>query len=243
MEKTLEQTDARKAHEVEKFGWLTKEEPLASLTADDLDVDFTILESISPFFGYYDDQPKVDKPKYLYFVLDHFYPLEKMTRVLCDLTSFMAHELDVAPGNIFIANEMFYVYRVRNLQHYNQIHQVEDFIEKAGLKLKKGIRRINKQNGIIYLNKFLHLLPVSDGFFMEKENQNRGYFKINRNIDWDEFKYITRQVKFNTSLLFFDAARAAFMEKGKITELVRIYRENLTLQNLHDIREIYQKFI
>ncbi|MFP4289155.1 MAG: hypothetical protein ACOC2E_04755 [Bacteroidota bacterium] len=243
MEKQKETTTVKTIHTVERFGWLTKEEPLKTLYDSNLHLGITIFESTSPFFGYYDDQPNTEKPRYLYWVLDQYYPLEKITRVLCDLRENFSENLDLAPGNIFIANEMYFVFRMINLEKYNLIHQIQVFMENAGIRLKKGPQRIREQMSIIYLNKFLHLQPVSNGFYIEKENTQRGYFRIPRNIEWKEFKTITQQVKFNTPLIFFDAARAAFMENGKIVELIRVYRENLSLENLEDIRNVYLKFI
>jgi hypothetical protein len=228
---------------IERFGWVTKEEPLSILTDSNLDLQITILESAAPFFGYYADEPREDKPEHLYWLLDQFYTHEKLTRVLAEIKSQCYPKLDAVPGYISIATEHYHVVRMHNLKRYSQIHAVQEMFEKMDVRLKKSARKIQNQMGIININKFLHLVPVEEGFFTEEDRPHRAYFTIPEFVSWEDFKIITREVKFDTSLLFFDAARAAFMENGKITELVRIYRENLTIEQLEMIKERYIKVL
>jgi hypothetical protein len=226
---------------IEKYGWLTKEEPLSTITDANLDLNINILESNAPFFGYYADQPKEEKPEYLYWVLDQCYNQEHIFRVLQTIRASCYTRLDAAPGNITVGNDNFYVIRMHNLKRYNQIHAVQEMFEQLGIKLNKSSRKIKNQMGVINLNKFFRLVPMGEGLYLEAENQHRAYFTIPRYVSWEDFKAITLEVKYDTTLLFFDAARAAFMENGKITELVRVYRENLTLDQLKAIRDRYHK--
>ncbi len=233
----------RQTAAIERFGWVTKEEPLSILDDSNLNLNITILESVAPFFGYYADEPRGDKPEYLYWLLDQYYTHEKLSRVFSKMQSMCFPEIDAAQGNISVANEYYHVVRMRNLKKYNQIHKVQDYFEDNGIKLKKSSRKIQNQMGIIYLNKFFHFLPIGDGLYREEENMIRGYFSIPVYVSWEDFKTLTAEVKYDTSLMFFDAARVAFMENGKITELVRVYRENLTDEQLKAIRDRYIKLI
>ncbi len=228
---------------IERFGWITKEEPLSIVSDPNLDLQITILESAAPFFGYYADQPREDKPEHLYWLLDQFYTHEKITRVVTEIRSQCYPKLDAAPGYISIATEHYHVVRMHNLKRYNQIHAVQAMFEKMDVRLKKSYRKIQNQMGIININKYLDLTPLEEGIFIEQERPHRAYFTIPYFVSWEDFKMVTSEVKYDTSLLFFDAARAAFMERGNITELVRIYRENLTLDQLRTIRDRYLKVL
>jgi len=228
---------------IERFGWITKEEPLSCITDVNLNLNICILEAVSPFFGYYDDQPKTSKPQYLYWFLERHYPMEHLIRALEYIRLNCNKNIDGASGQIYILNENYPVIRMLNLVQYNQITTVQAMFEKMGVNLKKGTRKIHNQMGLIQLNKFLHLIPVEDGLYLDEGISHRAFFKIPRYVSWEEFKIITTEVKYDTSLIFFDAARAAFMEEGEIVELVRIYRENLTIEKLKAIRERYLKFI
>jgi hypothetical protein len=228
---------------IERFGWVTKEEPLSILTDPNLDLNVMIFESAAPFFGYYADEPGEDKPEHLYWVLDQFYTHETLTRALAAIRSQCYPLLDAVPAYISVANEQFHVIRMHNLKRYSQIHAVQGMFEKMDIRLKKITRRIYKQMGVININKFLHLVPAEEGIYLEDDRPHRAYFTLPDYISWDDFKLITREVKIDTSLLFFDAARAAYMEHNKITELVRIYRENLNIEQLKVIRDRYMNVI
>lgn len=228
---------------IERFGWITKEEPLSVLTDPNLDLQITILESLAPFYGYYADSPGEDRPEHLYWVLDQFYTHEKITRVMADIKSQCYPKLDAVPGFIMIANEQFHVVRMHNLRRYNQIHAVQEMFEKLDIRLKKSSRKIVNQMGIIHITKYLHLKPVGDGLYLEEERPHRAYFTIPSFLNWDQFKALTLEVKYDSTLMFFDAARASFMERGKFTELVRVYRENLTVEQLRTIRDRYLRVI
>jgi len=227
----------------EKFGWVTKEEPLSLLNDPNLDLNIMILESTAPFFGYYADQPREDKPEHLYWVLDQYYTQEQLFRVAKHIKSKCYPNLDATPGNIFVAQENYHVIRMHNLKRYSQIHAVQELFENSNIKLKKLNRKIQNQMGMIYLCKFMELIPLIDGLYKGGENDHRGFFEIPEYLNWEEFRSVTLEVKFDTSLLFFDAARAAFMEKGEIIELVRIFREKLTIDQLREIRDRYLKVI
>ncbi len=228
---------------IERFGWITKEEPLSCITDVNLNLNICILEAVSPFFGYYADQPKTSKPQYLYWFLERHYPMEHIARALEYIRQNCNRRIDGACGQVHIMNESYPVIRMLNLGQYNQITTVQAMFEKMGINLKKGTRKISNKMGFIQLNKFLHLKPVDDGIYLDKDTTHRGFFVIPRYVDWEEFKKITTEVKYDTSLIFFDAARTAFMEHGKIVDMVRIYRENLTLEKLTAIRDRYLKFI
>lgn len=227
----------------ERFGWITKEEPLSVVNDPNLDLNIMILESSAPFFGYYADQPREDKPEHLYWVLDQFYNQEELFRVVKHIKSNCYPNLDATPGNICVAQENYHVIRMHNLKRYSQIHAVQEMFEKNNIKLKRLNRKIQNQMGMIYLCKFMEIIPLVEGLYRSGESNHRGFFEIPENLTWEQFKSITIEVKFDTSLLFFDAARAAFMEKGEITELVRVFRENLTIDQLKEIRDRYLKVI
>lgn len=230
---------------IERFGWITKEEPLSCLAKQDLKIDNCILEAVNPFSGYYGDEPQKEKPRYLYWVIDgrHHYTLEFLTRTLMAIRDKFNPQMQVATGIITMDGISCPVIRMIDMGPYDQIYAMKYMLENAGIKLKKNKIIPSNKMGVIFLNKYLHLYDMGDGIFLDHDNKHRGFFKISRFIHWEEFKIITREVKYDTSLMFFDSARAAYMEEGKVIELVRVYRENLKMEMLQAIKERYLKII
>ncbi len=229
--------------QIERYGWITKEEPLSQVTDKNLDLKISLLESTAPFYGYYEENPIDERPDYLYWILEECYSQERIVRALQTIRAECYPSLDAVPGTITITDDYFHVVRMRNLKRYNQIHPVQEMFEKKGIKLKKMSRKIQNQMGIINLNKFFYLTPIGEGMYLQDGRENLGYFTLPEYIEWNAFKRLTEEVKYDTNLLFFDAGRAAFVEDGNIIELVRIFRENLTHERLAAIRDRYLKLL
>jgi len=69
------------------------------------------------------------------------------------------------------------------------------------------------------------------------------YFTVNASLAWEQFKKLTEEVKYDVNLLYFDAAQAYFLEDGKTTRLIRIYKEGLTTEKLSEVALRYTKLI
>jgi hypothetical protein len=95
------------------------------------------------------------------------------------------------------------------------------------------------EKALISLSKLFWLEPVGDLMFMDSSQAHHGYFILPRYVSWVEFKKLSKEAKYDTSILFFDAATAFVYENGGITDLVRVYKENLTIENLAAIRNRY----
>ncbi len=224
---------------IERFGGVIKEEPLSSVLGADLAPNSSVIESTAPFYAYYSEVPNAEKPLYLYLVMDLCYPCERILRATINIREHFDEPFDAASGNITIHNHVFQVIRIRDLPHFSMVRKLQDVFRAQGLEFKATIPHYNEEMGLISLSKFFYLQPVDDKTYLDAKRENVGYFQIPYFVEWDYFKIITQEVKYDTSLLFFDAGKAYLMENGGLTHLVRIYRENLTLERLRLIRERY----
>jgi hypothetical protein len=94
---------------------------------------------------------------------------------------------------------------------------------------------------MIRLEKFFYLEKTEEDIYIDKMQLHHGYFVIPEAISWKKFVALTNEVRYDTDLIFFDAAQAFIFEQNNIIDLVRIYRENLTLEKLKAIRDRYLK--
>ncbi|MFO7978252.1 MAG: hypothetical protein R6U64_06285 [Bacteroidales bacterium] len=226
---------------IERFGGVIKEEPLSSVKGADLAPNSSVIESAAPFYAYYSEVPNSEKPLYLYLVMDLCYPCERILRATISIREHFEEPFDAASGSITIRSHVFQVIRIRDLPHFSMLRKLQDLFREQGLGFRSSIPDYYEEMGIISLNKFFYLQPVDEKIFLDSNRENVGYFEIPYFVEWDHFKIITQEVKYDTSLLFFDAGKAFLMENGGLTHLVRIYRENLTLERLRLIRARYLK--
>lgn len=227
----------------ERFGELVKEEPISTLQKDLVLPDTVVFEAVSPFFGYYNDAPLSDKEPYLYLLLDACYPLSKVARAISSVRKRVNHPLIADPGSVQAGNQTLPVIRIKGIQKYCRVRHLQKYFAEEGILLKSAFRQITNEMVVINLHKFLQLKEVGDGLYLDLEDGNKGYFVIPEYLDWQAFKDLTREVKYDTSILFFDAAQAAVLQNDCVIEMVRIYREHLAVEKLSAIRDRYLKVL
>lgn len=228
---------------IERFGELTKEEPISTVSADLVLPGTVVFEAVSPFFGYYNDAPLSEKKPYLYLVLDACYPLSKISRTVSHVRKKLTHPLIADPGSIMIGNQSLPVIRIKDIEKFCRIRHIQKYLMDEGIGFRSNFKVVQNEMVEINLQKFLLISEVDQGLYLDQEDRNKGYFVIPEYLNWGAFTKLTREVKYETSILFFDAAQAVMIENNKVTELVRVYREHLAVEKLAAIRDRYLKVL
>ncbi len=223
---------------IERYSELIKEEPLSTLEKEMTISDSCVLESTSPFFGYYHDAPMADPDPFIYCVLDCLYSFGDIARITRKINAARKQPLDVAVGSLTMKNKSCPVIRIKDINHY-RVKEIQESFRAEGVEFKKRQRVIREQMTVIRLAKFLQLHPLGGGFYMDASDDTKGYFEIPRYIDWESFKKLTEEAKYETSILYFDAAQATVFESSKITYLVRVYKKHIEPAHLRPIRNRY----
>ncbi len=228
---------------IERFGELIKEEPLSSISDDLVLPDTVVLESVSPFYGYYNDAPLSDKKPYLYFVLDECHSLNQVHRATIAIKKGLTHPLYADLGSVSINNQSLPVIRIKGIEKFCRIRHLQSKFMEAGINFQKTFKEISEEMTIISLQKFLRLNEVSEGLYVDVDEPSKGYFEIPEYLQWAQFKSVTNEAKYDTSILYFDAAQAVIFENNRIIDLVRIYRKDLAFEKLEAIRDRYLKVL
>ena len=225
-----------------KYGSLIKEEAFELIEGAVLANTF-VLESKNPFPGfyeYYDNLQKDVTPHYIYLVTDKEYDLEKFTRITQQIMADTNKKYHAALGTISIFNTVYNVIRVRHIEQYADIKELQAYYISLGINFKDKPSKFNPDDmGITSLNKFFSLNEVEDGFFFDSVEANHGYFKIPKNLSWGEFEQLTKQVKYNVDMLQFDASIGFIYDHFKAVDIIRIYAENLNIEQLKQIKAKY----
>ena len=224
---------------IERFGGLLKEEPLSCINDESLMPNVCVLEAVAPFLGYYNEVAGSIRPSYFYLLLEGHYSIEQISRATLNIRKFFKHPFDAAAGYISVFDQHHRTIRLRDLEQFGHIGLLQKFFREEGFAFHKKIRTFTNQSAKISLSKLFYLEPVGDMMFIDKLQPHHGYFIIPRYVPWEEFRKLTEEVKFDTNLLFFDAATAFVYENQGITDMVRIYKENLTIEKLDAIRSRY----
>lgn len=224
---------------IERFGGLIKEEPLTCLNDESLMPNACVLEAVAPFKGYYAEVTESVKPSYFYLMLEGQYSIEHITRATLNIRKSFKHEFDAVAGYISFFDHYHRAIRLRNLEDFSHIGLLQKLYKSEGIIFHKKVKMFKDEKALISISKLFWLEPVGELMFMDSSQAHHGYFILPRYVSWVEFKKLSKEAKYDTSILFFDAATAFIYENGGITDLVRVYKENLTIENLSAIRNRY----
>lgn len=225
---------------LQRYGNLLKQESLVTMHKKTLPNTF-ILEAPEPFpgyFGYYSDIPSESKPLYIYLVLKQLYTLEEITRATINIKKYFATNFSAAAGTIHIYNKDYDIIRIRHLDSFDQIQDLQSCYLDEGIELKKKPKDIVGK-GIIRLKKFFTLEEIQEGVYFDMDEKDHGYFSIPHKLSWKYFEDLTRKVKNNWDLSNFDAAIGHIHQDFGIIDMIRIYNPKINKEYLLGVREKY----
>ncbi len=224
---------------IQRFGGVIKEEPLSCVQDDILFPNTCVLEAESPYFGYYSHEPQMKKPQHLYCMLNGYFSFETIIRATQKIRKEFKHPFNAALCNISIYDHTSQAIRIRDLQQYNHISNLQRMYLEEAITFKKKSIKIKNEMAMIKVRRFFLLEQVEESVFVDKEMPHHVYFHIPEQISWGFFKEITDQVKLDTCNFYFDGALSFIYDKGEIYDMIRIYRENFSISEIIELQEKY----
>ena len=224
-----------------KFGSLLKEETL-EIIKDKILPNTVVLEAVNPFPGYYEyyeNLQKDIKPYYIYLVTDKKYNLEEFTRATQKIMKSFDAKFHAAIGSITIYNDVYDVIRIRRLNTYDQVRELQEAYSAEGINFEMHKNIQHNSKAMIQLTKFFAVDVLEDGFFTDHIEPNHGYFTIPQKLSWSQFEELTKQVKYNMDMIHFDASLGFIYDHFKAIDMIRIYSEKLDLDLMKKIKSKY----
>lgn len=225
----------------ERYGNLLKSEQLVTLD-DKIMPNTFVLEAPEPFpgfFNYYSESPKDAKPLYIYLVVDHLYTLEEITRARQTIISYFPSYFHADAGTVTIFNKTYHIIRVRHLESYNQIKDLQACFIDQGFVFKKKPSKKIEATGLIRLKKFFKIQQFEKGIYLDLIEKDHGYITIPKDLKWSEFCEVTKKVRYNWDGSFFDAALGHYHNNFEIENMVRIYHKKVNVEMLLQIKKKY----
>ena len=221
---------------IETMGSISKVEKLETLNNNILE-NTLVLEEIEPFPGYHGANLPTDYyPTYVYLVTKKKLPMVKILRMTQAIRKYFKHEFDGTAAEIFINNDVFNCIRLRNLENYTLIPELQKSYMSEGLKFMKK-RKISGE-GVIELQKYFELEKLDEHIYKDLLDPLMYYVEIPRHLSWKMFFEITTSIRHSIDNLNFDAAIGAIYLK-EIIEVVRIFAKDMSKDDLKIIRNKY----
>jgi hypothetical protein len=222
----------------EYYGSVTKVEHLWCI--EEMGLPSTcILEARDAYPGYYGHIRGFSRPRLIFIMSNQPCTLEQVTRMTAEVKKGFHHAFSAACCTITMASRAGEGVRIKGIDDYDVIRELQMAYADKGLDLKKKEGKIENEEGLIKVRKFFRMKEVSEDIFLDAEEATFGYFKIPEDLAWDRFKQAITRVRGNWKQNSFDAAKCFIYKGGEITDMVRIYSKEVDHSFLVKLRDAF----
>ena len=221
---------------ISTVGSITKVEMLNSLKSNILENTF-VLEGAEPFPGYHGKYlPSKLTPHHIFLVTKKNHSYEEISRASVNIRKNCNLSFGARPTEIFIFNKKFYAIRIKGLESFEFIQELQKWFMAEGIFFRKP--RSYSNEGIINVKKHFGLTELAEGIYKDLENSSLYYLKIPNSLSWKVFETMTIFIRNNLDNSNFDAALGVIYFKDHM-DIVRIFEKESNLDFLKKLRGMY----
>lgn len=225
---------------IKTFGSIVKEESLVPVEYNILS-NTCVAEANEPYSDYYGKVPHPAIPNSLFLFTSQYYSLVDVLRFALNIDSCYMKDVNVAAAYLDFGQYKYPAIRLKYFPNYEHLHLLQSCFMKEGVEFIKKVQMSGK--AIVKINKCFVLEEPEPGIYFDKNEENRGYIAIPRQIARNEFLDVISEIKNNDECPLFDAARGVLIIDSKANDIVRVYSENLYLSFLKCIQQKFTKSI
>ena len=226
--------------QLQTTGYLTKEEELQSIESNIIPGTL-VFEAKAPYPGYFGNNlPDDNLPECFYIVLGEQLPSRRIFRLEQILNEYADHKFEASPCDLLIHTNQYRAIRVRGIADYSVLESVQNGLIDQGYKIMKG-KRVNA-SARIRLEKYFNLEVWDNYGYKDLDDKYMSYLKIPKHLSWTQFRSLTLKLKHNIDVKNFDTAYAELLI-GNMVDTVRIYSQNISFQELEEIKKKYEQYI
>lgn len=208
-------------------------------TVDDNKIPKTFVINVpDPLKSYYSRFTEINKPNSIIFVSKSPTSFERILRATNAINNKYGINLDGAKCEISINSRKLNGIRVRGINRFTDIAQIQKYYADAGFEFAKS-EKFKQTEALIRINKFFNLIELEPGIYESENEDNVFYITVPRYMDWNEFKTITYEIKNNISDRSYDIAKGIFYINDGITEMLRIIKPKATIEFIKLIQHKY----
>lgn len=220
---------------IETIGSITKMEHLTDIQTNVVK-NTLVLKNVNPFPGVSNQNLSIsDKPGSLFLILRYRYAPEKINRINRKLQAELNLKTYPSYGEVTIGKDILPCVRVKNLDNYNQILPIQNFLLSNDLKLMP-YHSLDSECSIKIFKTF-KLAEIGDGLYRDLYDGEKFYIKIKNPINWKRFEYVIKKIKFNSENPEFDAALGVIYRFMGPENVIRIFDRDTSYKRAIELRK------
>ena len=227
----------------EVVGHIIKEEQISLLKHQILPK--TVVVNIDhPFPGFHGwDVNFSSKPRSIVVLTDKLYSWAKILRAQAAYNSESDTKIDASFAKILIGKTVYYGIRIKGLESYEQIPDLQKKLNSYGFELLKNKNLKTEKPVSIKISKFFNIEQLDECIYADSCIKNMYYIEIPQYLSWETFRDITMKIKHNVSNNNYDVAKGIFYKDETVKDMIRLFKQNMSLELLQEIKKRYNKAI
>lgn len=229
---------------IQSLGFLIKKEVLTPFESE-VKHNEMILEDMDPYPGFYDHfhipvNEEEKKPRSIFAVTKDlsFEQMNDFIRISGKIKDILPFKFNAVIGRIDFQNGLVNCIRIY-MEDYSNLPQLIQLYKLNGIHFQPS-KSVRPYTSLIYIWKFYVLEEIIPQIYRDTELKDTYYFTVSKHVNWKSFEIITTSIRNNNNHKVYDAAQAGYYNHEGIVELVRIYDQKATLDNLIFLREKYE---
>ncbi|MDY0343752.1 MAG: hypothetical protein RBR28_09275 [Lentimicrobium sp.] len=229
---------------IKSLGFVIKKEKLASLATEHKFSEL-ILEDLDPYPGFYDHyhipvKEEEQKPRSIFAViktrgLDEMDDFIRITRYIKKTTDYT---FDAVMGWLELQNSVSGCIRI-NMNDYGDLPAIIGLYSKYGIEFLAN-RTVRPFISLITVRKYMIIEEMEPGIYRDTDMADIYYFEVERYLPRARFESISDSIRNNWEHKVYDAAQAGVYSREGVVELIRIYDQTTSMENLRYLKEKYQ---
>ncbi len=228
---------------IEVTGNINKEETTEALLNYKLKNTFVVIDN-KPFPGYHYhriNSRDLIQNTTLFLVTKERYTWASIIRATERINKFLDERIEASYSELFLFNVPYYAIRIIGLKNMDLLETIQKAYQDEGFVFMKNKRMSKPKTAFIKVKRFFNIKEVEKGIFKDKEDTH--YIIIDKKIEWEMFRKMTKNVKNNISNNNFDIVNGAFYMNHTLVDFIRVFKPDCKLSLLEEIRTEYQKQI
>lgn len=149
-------------------------------------------------------------------------------------------QLQIYPGQLHYMGKAFACVKI-DTKHTNLMAEIIKQMKILNIELIKTTKTVVPYDTILFYKKHIDFEGKAEDIYYDKENTGRYFFKLKRNIEFDEFEKKISDIKNNCNFHLFDAFLSQLFTNNRVYDFVGIYSEHCDESRLGEFKKHIDK--
>jgi len=227
----------------EVTGNINKEETVQALKDYKLKNTFVLIDD-EPYPGYHYhkiDARMVEMKSTIFLITRKRETWASIIRATDRINKFLDEPIDASFANLSLFNVPHYAIRIMDLKNLENLETIQKAYQDEGFVFMKSVRMANPRTIFFQIKRFFDIKEVEEGIYKDKDGMF--YIEINKKIEWELFRKMTKSLKITLNNSNFDVVNGAFYMNHSLVDIIRIFKPDSDLELIKDIKSEYEKQI